>query len=109
MAAQGTPNLAIGGTNMIGFPIAWEQTPSIDQLSDTSPYSLVEIEDYLFINHYHWVLSEKSTTFVVSGPHAQRQDADRRYWLFEARDSAKHRQWFVVVGTGRALSILLKE
>jgi hypothetical protein len=74
----------------------------MDQLSDTSPYSLVEIEDYLFINHYHWVLSEKSTTFVVSGPHAQKQDADRRYWLFEAHDSAKHRQWFVVVGTGKS-------
>lgn len=45
---------------------------------------------------------EKPTTFAVSGPHAQRQYADRRYWLFEARDSIKHRQWFVVIGTGKS-------
>jgi hypothetical protein len=83
---------------MAGFPIAWEETPSIDQLSDTPPYSLTEIEDYLFWNHYHWVLREKPTAFDVSGPNAQRQDADR---LFEARDSTK-RQWFVVVGTGKS-------
>jgi hypothetical protein len=87
---------------MAGFPIAWEDTPSIDQLSDTSPYSLAEIEDYLFRNHYHLVLSEKPTTFDVNGPRAQRQDAERRYWLFEARDSTKHQQWFVVVGTGKS-------
>jgi hypothetical protein len=60
MAAQGTPNSAIGDTNMTGFPIAWEQTPSIDQLSDTSPYSLIEIEDYLIINHYH--MARQTTT-----------------------------------------------
>jgi hypothetical protein len=72
---------------MAGYPIAWEETPSIDQLSDTCPYSLLEIQDYLFLNHYHWTLSEKPTTFDVSGPHAQRQYAERRYWQFEARDS----------------------
>jgi hypothetical protein len=87
---------------MAGFPLAWEETPSLDQLSGTSPYSPAEIEDYLFWNHYHWMIKEKPTTFDVSGPHAQRQDAERRYWLFEARDSSKHRQWFVVVGTGKS-------
>jgi hypothetical protein len=88
---------------MAGFPIAWEETQSIDYLSeDTSPYSLAEIGDYLFRNHYHWMVSEKPATFAVSGPHAQRQDAERRYWLFEARDSTKHQQWFVVVGTGKS-------
>jgi hypothetical protein len=87
---------------MAGFPTAWEETPSIDQFSDVSPYSLAEIEEYLFSNHYHWALREKPTTFDVSGPHAQRQDADRRYWLFEARDSTKKQQWFVVVGTGKS-------
>jgi hypothetical protein len=85
---------------MAGFPIAWEETPSIDQLSDIFPYSLTEIEDYLFRCHYHWVREEEPTTFDVSGPHAQRQDAERRYWLFEARDRTKQQQWFVVVGTG---------
>jgi hypothetical protein len=87
---------------MAGFPVAWEETLSIDQLSDTSPYSLAEIEDYLFTNHYRWVLSETPTIFDVSGPHAQRQDADRRYWLFEARDRTKRQQWFIVVGTGKS-------
>jgi hypothetical protein len=85
-----------------GLPIAWEETPSLDQLSDTCPYSLTEISDYLFGNHYHFVLSERPTTFGVSGPCAQRKYSDRRYWLFEARDNAKHRQWFVVVGTGKS-------
>jgi hypothetical protein len=89
---------------MAGFPLDWEETPSIDQLSDTPPYSLSEIEDYLFWNHYHWALSEKPTTFDVSGPHALRQDAERRYWLFEARDRAKQQLWFVVVGMGKSPS-----
>lgn len=85
---------------MAGFPIAWETTPSIDQISEICPYSFAEIEDYLFRNHYHWVLKEEPTTFEVSGPHAQKREAERRYWLFEARDRSKQRQWFVVVGTG---------
>jgi hypothetical protein len=63
---------------------------------------LVEIQDYLFANHHRWMLREEPTTFDVSGPHAQRQDAERRYWLFEARDNTKHRQWFVVVATGKS-------
>jgi hypothetical protein len=87
---------------MAGFPVAWEATTSIDQLSDICPFSLTEIEDYLFGNHYHWVLREEPTTFDVSGPHAHKQDADRRYWLFEARDRTKQQQWFVVVGTGKS-------
>ena len=87
---------------MVGFPIAWEETPSLDQLSDVCPYSLTEISDYLFGNHYQLMLSEKPTTFAVSGPCAQRKYSDRGYWLFEARDNAKHRQWFVVVGTGKS-------
>src|SRR5690349_6882938 len=84
------------------FPIAWEETPSLDKLSDVCPYSPTEISHYLFGNHYHWVLREGPTTFGVSGPCAQGKYSDRRYWLFEARDHAKHRQWFVVVGTGKS-------
>jgi hypothetical protein len=85
-----------------GFPIAWEDAPSLDQLSDVCPYSLTEIGDYLFGNHYHLVLGEDPTAFSVSGPCAQRKYSDRRYWLFEARDNAKQRQWLVVVGTGKS-------
>jgi hypothetical protein len=85
-----------------GFPIAWEDAPSLDQLSDLCPYTLREIGDYLFGHHYHWVLDEGPTTFSVSGPCAQRTYSDRRYWLFEARDNAKQRQWLVVVGTGKS-------
>ena len=87
---------------MGGFPGAWEETLSIDLLSNVAPYSTSEIEDYLFGNHYHLVLREEPTTFRVSGPHARKQDADRRYWLFEARDSGQERQWLVVVGTGKS-------
>jgi hypothetical protein len=87
---------------MPSFPIVWEEAPSIDQLSNICPYSLAEIEEYLFRNHYHWALSEETATFGVSGPQAQKRDAERRYWLFEARDRSKQRQWFVVVGAGRS-------
>ncbi len=84
------------------FPIAWEETQSIDQLSDVCPYSIVEIEDYLFRNHYHWVIREEPTTFKISGPHSQRLDAERRYWVFEARNMTNRQQWYVVVGTGKS-------
>src|SRR5215470_16836616 len=87
---------------MPGFPIAWEEPSRIDQLSEICPYSLTEIEDYLFTEHGHWVHGEEPTQFDVSGPQAQRLEAERRYWLFEARDKAKHRQWFVVIGTGKS-------
>jgi hypothetical protein len=84
------------------FPIAWEETPSLDQLSDVCPYSLTEISDYLFNCQYHYALDEDPTTFGVSSPCAQRKYSDRRYWLFEARDHSTQRQWFVVVGTGKS-------
>jgi hypothetical protein len=87
---------------MSGFPVAWEETQSVDILSDKPPYSLTEIADYLFWNHYNWVLKEKPTTFDVTGPHAEMQVEDRRYWLFEARDQVMRRQWFIVVGTGKS-------
>ena len=87
---------------MPGFPIDWEETPGPDQLSDVCPYSLIEVCDYLFGNHYDLVLHEDPTTFDVSGPCAQRKYSDRRYWLFEAHDNAKHSQWFVIIGTGKS-------
>jgi hypothetical protein len=74
----------------------------MDRLPDISPYSLAEIEHYLFVCHYRLAVGEEPTTFIVSGPHAQRQAPERRYWLFEARDRTKHGQWFVVVGTGKS-------
>lgn len=73
----------------------------MDRLPESCPYSLPEIEDYLRDGHYHYVPSEKPTTFSARGPCAERTDLERRYWLFEARDQAKQRQWFVVIGTGK--------
>lgn len=87
---------------MAGFPIAWEETQSLDYISDTPPYSLAEIESYLFNNHYHWALKELPTTFDVSGPHAKKDGVERRFWLFEAHDKTQQRLWFVVVGTGKS-------
>jgi hypothetical protein len=87
---------------MAGYPILWEETFSIDQLSKCCPYEISEIEEYLFGNHYHWSLDEASTTFEVVDSHVQRQDAERHYWLFEARERAKCRQWLVVIGTGKS-------
>lgn len=88
---------------MPGYPLIWEDAASIDRLSDTCPYSLTEIADYLFRCHYDWSVHEEPTVFDVSGPHAQRQDVDRRYWLFEARKRTKReQQWFALVGTGKS-------
>jgi hypothetical protein len=85
-----------------GYPIAWEETPSLDQVSDKCPYTLGEMEEYLRISHFRWSLEEKPTTFQVSGPLTRHGDAERRYWLFGAHDRLLHRQWFVVVGTGKS-------
>src|ERR1051325_7116675 len=85
---------------MTGFPIAWEETSSLDRLSDTPPYAVSEIEEYLFGRHYHVMLEEEPTTFFVNGPHAAKNYDGRRYWVFEARDRIKLRQWYVLVGTG---------
>ena len=85
---------------MIGFPTNWEETPSLDRLSDTAPYAISEIEEYLFGCHYHLVREEEPTTYVVNCPHAFKDYGGMRYWVFEARDRAKQRQWYVLVGTG---------
>jgi hypothetical protein len=76
------------------FPPDWEVALSIDRLPEACPYSLAEIGDYLVRCHHHLLLDEGPTTFQVGGPHAQ----------FEARDAAKQRQWFVVVGTGKSFA-----
>ena len=76
----------------------------MDRLPEACPYSIVEIEEYLFGCHYHCMIKEEPVTFQVSGPCAQQSDPDRRYWLFEAIDSGLQRQWFVVVGTGKGFS-----
>jgi hypothetical protein len=86
---------------VIGDRNGWV-SDSLRSGTEHRPYSLVEIQDYLFANHYRYALREEPTTFDVSGPHAQRQDAETRYWLFEAHDNTTHRQWFVVVGTGKS-------
>jgi hypothetical protein len=76
----------------------------MDRLPEACPYSLAEIEDYLFNCHYRWMLKDEPTTFKVNGPCAQKIDSERRYWLFEAFDGAQQRQWFVVIGTGKSPS-----
>jgi hypothetical protein len=89
---------------MTMFPVDCEEAPSIDHLSEVCPYSRTEIGDYLLRCHYHVLQDEEPTAFDVSGPHAYKQDAERRYWLFEARERTKQRQWFVLVGTGKSFS-----
>ncbi len=86
---------------MSGFPVTSDYAPSMDRLPDTCPYSLSEIEDYLRDCHYRYVPKGEPATFSANGPRAERIDPERRYWLFEARDQAKQRQWFVVIGTGK--------
>jgi hypothetical protein len=55
----------------------------MDHLADKPPYSLIEIEDYLFRCHSHLMLKEEPTTFAISSPHAHRHDEGRKYWVFE--------------------------
>jgi hypothetical protein len=69
---------------MSGYPMAWEAATSMDRLPKTCPYSIAEKEEYLFVNHYHWARDEAPTTFTVSGRFAQKVEAERRYWLFDA-------------------------
>ncbi len=64
--------------------MAWDAATSMDRLPEACPYSIEEMQEYLFVNHYHWSRNEEPTTFLVSGPCAQTMKAERRYWLFEA-------------------------
>jgi hypothetical protein len=81
--------------------VSSDYAPSMDRLPEACPYSLSEIEDYLRNCHYHYVREEEPATFSAGGLCAERIDLERRYWLFEARDQAKQRQWFVVIGAGK--------
>jgi len=88
---------------MVGFPIFWEEeTDELDICVKALPYSDKEIKNYLHESHYHYMLDEEPTTFQTTGPHATKEDGDRYFWLLEARDMLKKRQWFVVVGTGKS-------
>ena len=61
------------------------------------------MKDYLYRCHHHLMLDEEPTAFeIAAAPEADLANAERRYWLFEAKDDAKKRQWFVVVGTGKS-------
>ena len=70
--------------SMAGYPMAWEAATSMDRLPEACPYSLGEMEEYLFVNHYHWSRGEAPATFNVAGPCAEKVESGRRYWLFEA-------------------------
>jgi hypothetical protein len=89
---------------MTMFPPDWEMAPSIDRLPETCPYTQAEIEDYLRRCHLHLLTSEEPAIFRVSGPLAERGDAARRFWVFEASDNVKQRQWYVLIGTGTSFS-----
>jgi hypothetical protein len=75
----------------------------VDSLPETCPYSFAEVEEYFFgCLHDLLFVSEPRKFFRVSGPcpRARKIHADRRYWMFEAIDCERQRQWFVVVGAG---------
>jgi hypothetical protein len=86
---------------MSTLPVMWNS--GVDQLPVTCPYSFAEVEEYFFGRlHDLLFVKEPRKFFRVSGPCpcAQKFDADRRYWMFEAIDCELPRQWFVVVGAG---------
>lgn len=87
---------------MASYPIDWEpEIQSQDKLPEQCPYTALEMEDYLFWNHYHWSRDEEPTHFKVTGVVAELADSDRRFWLYEARD-VRGRQWLIVVGSGKS-------
>jgi hypothetical protein len=87
---------------MSGFPFAWEDGFSDQGIpSSECPYTNEEIEEYLHVNHYHWVLEEPPIRFRVDGPPLFRQEVGRNYWVFRAIDDLE-RQWFVLVGSGQS-------
>ena len=115
---------------MSGYPI-WDAATTTDRIPEICPFSIEEMQQYLFVNHYHGSRDEEPTTFLVGGPHAEAIKTERSYWLFEATKDrlsrrerkelwcslcqkphvldALHdynpvyegRQWFVIVGSGR--------
>ena len=87
---------------MTAYPALWEETSSIDHLSESCPYESDEIEDYLVSNHYRWSLKEAPTTFVVTDTYIQKRDTERRYWLFQARDMTTAQEWLIVIGSGKS-------
>ncbi|MER9236563.1 hypothetical protein NKI56_31875 [Mesorhizobium sp. M0622] len=87
---------------MGSFPIHWEEeVESLDRLPDRSPYSVEEIEQYLWECHYHWKLDEKPMHYKVRGVVAEKTDNYRRFWLYQVSDEIG-REWYVVVGAGKS-------
>jgi hypothetical protein len=76
-----------------------ETQPGMDRPSETCPYSVAEIEEYLF-DWLHEELLLVQGPVSLSGLRAQKCDVDRRYWVFEAIAVDLQRQWFVIVGSG---------
>ena len=76
-----------------------ETEPGMVRLPETCPYSVAEIEEYL-LDWLHEELMLVPGPVKLSGLRAQKCDADRRYWMFEAIAVELQRQWFVIVGSG---------
>jgi hypothetical protein len=76
-----------------------ETESGIVRLPETCPYSVAEIEEYLF-DWLHEDLMLVQEPVRLSGLRAQKSDADRRYWMFEATTAELQQQLFVIVGSG---------
>jgi hypothetical protein len=85
---------------MSGYPTSWTETwTSFDPLSDGSPYTAQEIEDYLAACRSSFQPLEppfamRSLRFVTS-----RFLTSRRFWLWQVIDGGGT-EWFVIVGSG---------
>ncbi|AZO72739.1 MAG: hypothetical protein E5V92_03580 [Mesorhizobium sp.] len=86
---------------MSSFPVHWEEeVQSLDQ-SVVCPYSIDEIEQYLWWCHNHWMLDEKPMHYEVRGAVAEQTEDGRHFWLYQASDEVG-REWYVVVGSGKS-------
>jgi hypothetical protein len=84
---------------MSTLPLMQEPVPGMDRLPDACPYSVAEIEEYLF-DWLHEELLLVQGAVKLSSLRAQKCDADRRYWMFEATSVELQQPWFVIVGSG---------
>jgi hypothetical protein len=84
---------------MATLPLMQETEPGMDRIPETCPYSAAEIENYLF-DWLHEDLSLVQEPVKLSGLRAEKRDADRCYWMFEAVTAELRGQWFVIVGSG---------
>jgi hypothetical protein len=87
---------------MTGYPIAWDYEESGEAAPDQrGPYSAAEMQQYLFVQHYHWSTAERPLELTPPVLLVERDTQGRHLWLWAMQDQTG-RIWHVIVGSGRS-------